>query len=206
MTDPAQTLTPVPKEPVDENLWLEDIHGAEQLDWVREQNARTEELLETGDYPELEAEILEVMDSQDRIPMVTKRGDWYYNFWRDAQNPKGLWRRTRWESYVTDSPEWEVLLDVDALAANEGVEWVWAGASFLRPEDGKSWRRCVVRLSPDGGDASALREYDVEDRAFVSAEEGGFSLPAAKGGADWLDADTLIVSSTLGTDAVTMSS
>lgn len=206
MTDPAQTLTPVPKEPVDENLWLEDVHGTEQLDWVREQNARTEDLLETGDYPELEAEILEVMDSQDRIPMVTKRGEWYYNFWRDAQNPKGLWRRTRWESYVTESPQWQILLDVDALAASEGTEWVWGGASFLRPADSQSWRRCIVRLSPDGGDASALREYDVEDRAFVAPADGGFSLPAAKGGADWLDADTLIVSSTLGDGAVTTSS
>lgn len=206
MTDAAQTLTHVPDEPVDENLWLEDIRGEAQLAWVREQNARTEELLETGDYPELETRILEVMDSQDRIPMVTKRGDWYYNFWRDAANPKGLWRRTRWDSYVTDSPEWEIVLDVDALAAEEGVEWVWGGAGFLRPADGKSWRRCMVRLSPDGGDAATLREYDVEDRAFIAPGEGGFTLPTAKGGADWLDADTLIVSSTLGEDAVTSSS
>ncbi|WP_422935483.1 prolyl oligopeptidase family serine peptidase [Sinomonas sp. P47F7] len=206
MTDPAQTLTHAHREPVDENIWLEDVHGEAQLAWVREQNARTEELLEIGDYPELEAQILEVMDSQDRIPMVTKRGDWYYNFWRDAANPKGLWRRTRWDSYVSESTEWEVLLDVDALAAEEGVEWVWGGAGFLRPADGTSWRRCMVRLSPDGGDAVAVREYDVEDRAFIAPDAGGFALPAAKGGVDWFDEDTLIVSSTLGEDAVTTSS
>ncbi|WP_369046480.1 prolyl oligopeptidase family serine peptidase [Sinomonas sp. P10A9] len=207
--DPAAdttTLAHAPGDPVDENLWLEDIHGEDQLAWVREQNARTEDLLETGDYPELEARILEVMDSTDRIPMVSKRGDWYYNFWRDATHPKGLWRRTRWESYVTDAPEWETVLDVDALAAAEGTEWVWGGAGFLRPADGVSWRRCMVRLSPDGGDAAAVREYDVEDRTFISTAEGGFSLPAAKGGVDWLDADTLLVSSTLGEDAVTTSS
>jgi prolyl oligopeptidase len=197
---------PAAEQPVDENLWLEDIHGEDQLAWVREQNARTEELLETGDYPELEARILEVMDSTDRIPMVTKRGDWYYNFWRDAEHPKGLWRRTRWESYVTDAPEWETVLDVDALAAADGIDWVWGGAGFLRPADGTSWRRCMVRLSPDGGDAAAVREYDVEDRAFIDPADGGFALPAAKGGVDWLDADTLLVSSTLGDDAVTTSS
>lgn len=206
MTDPAQTLTHAHGEPVDENIWLEEVRGEAQLAWVGEQNARTEELLETGDYPELEAQILEVMDSQDRIPMVTKRGDWYYNFWRDAANPKGLWRRTRWESYTSDAIEWEVLLDVDALAAEEGIEWVWGGAGFLRPADGKSWRRCMVRLSPDGGDAVAVREYDVEDRAFVAPEAGGFALPAAKGGVDWFDEDTLIVSSTLGEGAMTTSS
>ncbi|GAB3271363.1 prolyl oligopeptidase family serine peptidase [Sinomonas notoginsengisoli] len=205
-TADTATLAHVPGEPVDENLWLEDIHGADQLAWVREQNARTEELLETGDYPELEARILEVMDSTDRIPMVSKRGDWYYNFWRDAEHPKGLWRRTRWDSYTTETPEWEAVLDLDALAAEEGVEWVWGGASFLRPADGVSWRHCMVRLSPDGGDAAAVREYDVEQRAFVATADGGFSLPPAKGGVDWLDADTLIVSSTLGKDAVTTSS
>lgn len=204
--DTATLARPAADQPVDENLWLEDIHGEDQLAWVREQNARTEELLETGDYPELEARILEVMDSTDRIPMVTKRGEWYYNFWRDAEHPKGLWRRTRWDSYTTDAPEWETVLDIDALAAADGVEWVWGGANFLRPADNVSWRRCMVRLSPDGGDAAAVREYDVEDRAFVDPADGGFALPAAKGGVDWLDADTLLVSSTLGEDAVTTSS
>ena len=213
-TTPAETAQPadtetwahLPGEPVDENLWLEDIHGEDQLAWVREQNARTEDLLVDAEYAQLEARILEVMDSTDRIPMVAKRGDWYYNFWRDAEHPKGLWRRTRWDSYVTESPEWEAVLDLDALAAAEGTEWVWGGASFLRPDDGVSWRRCMVRLSPDGGDAAALREYDVEDRAFVDPAAGGFELPAAKGGVDWLDADTLLVSSTLGEDASTTSS
>ncbi|WP_430297076.1 prolyl oligopeptidase family serine peptidase [Sinomonas sp. B1-1] len=213
-TTPAETAQPadtetwahLPGEPVDENLWLEDIHGEDQLAWVREQNARTEDLLVDAEYAQLEARILEVMDSTDRIPMVAKRGHWYYNFWRDAEHPKGVWRRTRWDSYVTESPEWEAVLDLDALAAAEGTEWVWGGASFLRPDDNVSWRRCMVRLSPDGGDAAALREYDVEDRAFVDPAAGGFELPAAKGGVDWIDADTLLVSSTLGEDASTTSS
>ena len=97
-------------EPTDENVWLEDIYGEEQLAWVKEQNSRTEDLLEDADYAALEGSILEVLDSTDRIAMVGKRGDWYYNFWKDQQNPKGLWRRTTWESYCTDSPEWDVLL------------------------------------------------------------------------------------------------
>ncbi|MEN3345147.1 MAG: prolyl oligopeptidase, partial [Arthrobacter sp.] len=86
-------------EPVDENIWLEEIYGEEQLAWVREQNARTEELLEDVQYAELEGSILEVLDSTDRIAMVGKHGEWYYNFWKDRENPKGLWRRTSWESY-----------------------------------------------------------------------------------------------------------
>ncbi len=183
----------VAPEPTDENVWLEDIHGEEQLAWVREQNARTEELLEDSEYAAVEAGILEVLDSTDRIAMVSKRGDYYYNFWKDQEHPKGLWRRTTWESYLSEEPEWDVLLDVDALAAAEGVEWVFHGAGFLRPADGSEYRLAMVSLSPDGGDADRHREFDVESRTFV---EGGFDLPTAKGNVSWLDADTLLVSST----------
>ena len=183
-------------EPTDENIWLEQIYGEEQLAWVREQNARTEDLLEDADYAALEGSILEVLDSTDRIAMVGKRGDWYYNFWKDQANPKGLWRRTTWESYCTDAPEWDVLLDVDALAAAEGVEWVFHGATFLRPAEGEPHRHALLALSPDGGDANRYREYDVEARGFVAPADGGFDLPTAKGNVSWLDQDTLLVAST----------
>lgn len=193
---PGSTPAAISAEPTDENIWLEEIYGEEQLAWVREQNARTEDLLEDADYAALEGSILEVLDSTDRIAMVGKRGDWYYNFWKDQENPKGLWRRTTWESYCTDAPEWDVLLDVDALAATEGVEWVFHGATFLRPADGEPHRHALLALSPDGGDANRYREYDVEARGFVAAADGGFDLPTAKGNVSWLDKDTLLVAST----------
>lgn len=193
---PGSTPPALSPEPVDENIWLEEIYGEEQLAWVREQNARTEDLLEDADYASLEGSILEVLDSTDRIAMVGKRGDWYYNFWKDQTNPKGLWRRTTWESYRTDAPEWDVLLDVDALAATEGVEWVFHGATFLRPADGEPHRLALLALSPDGGDANRYREYDVEARGFVAPADGGFDLPTAKGNVSWLDQDTLLVAST----------
>lgn len=183
-------------EPTDENIWLEEIYGEEPLAWVREQNARTEDLLEDADYATLESRILEVLDSTDKIAMVGKHGDWYYNFWRDGRNPKGLWRRTSWESYRGGSPEWDVLLDVDALAASEGEEWVFHGANFLRPAPGEPHRLALVALSPDGGDANRYREFDVETRTFVDPASGGFDLPTAKGNASWLDRDTLLVAST----------
>jgi prolyl oligopeptidase len=183
-------------EPTDENIWLEEIYGEQPLAWVREQNARTEDLLEDADYAALEGSILEVLDSTDRIAMVGKRGDWYYNFWKDQANPKGLWRRTTWDSYCSDSPEWDILLDVDALAAAEGVEWVFHGATFLRPPAGEPHRLALLALSPDGGDANRYREYDVEARGFVAPADGGFDLPTAKGNVSWLDQDTLLVAST----------
>ncbi|MCU1548481.1 MAG: family peptidase, partial [Arthrobacter sp.] len=183
-------------EPVDENIWLENTYGEEQLAWVREQNARTEELLEDADYAELEGSVLEVLDSTDRIPMVGKHGEWYYNFWKDRENPKGLWRRTRWAGYRAGSPEWDVLLDVDALAAAEGQEWVFHGANFLRPAAGEPHRRALLAFSPDGGDANRYREFDVEARSFVDPAAGGFDLPTGKGNVSWLDEDTLLVATT----------
>ena len=193
---PGTTPPAISPEPTDENIWLEEIYGEQPLAWVREQNARTEDLLEDADYAALEGSILEVLDSTDRIAMVGKRGDWYYNFWKDQANPKGLWRRTTWDSYCTDAPEWDILLDVDALAAAEGVEWVFHGATFLRPADGEPHRHALLALSPDGGDANRYREYDVEARAFVAPADGGFDLPTAKGNVSWLDEDTLLVAST----------
>lgn len=193
-------------EPIDENIWLEKIYGEEQLAWVREQNARTEDLLEDADYAELEERVLEVLDSTDKIPMVGKHGSWYYNFWKDGKNPKGLWRRTAWDNYRGGSPEWDVLLDVDALAAKEGEEWVFHGADFLRPPAGEPHRRVLLALSPDGGDANRYREFDVVSRTFVEASDGGFDLPTAKGNVSWLDADTLLVASTAGNLPKTASS
>ncbi|MET0978393.1 MAG: hypothetical protein ABWX63_06205, partial [Paeniglutamicibacter terrestris] len=114
-------------------LWLEELDSQRAMDWVVGQNNRTEAELFDNDFEATRAGILEVLDATDRIPMVTKRGEHYYNFWRDSQHPKGLWRRTRWESYLENDPVWEILLDIDALAAAENIEWVFSGAQMLRP-------------------------------------------------------------------------
>ncbi len=194
---------PVSEQPVDEYLWLEDIHGGDAMAWVREHNARTDAALLSPAYPALEASVLEVLDSTERIPMVSKRGDWYYNFWRDEANPRGLWRRTTWEGYAAGSPDWQVLLDVDALSAAEDAAWLWAGASLLRPAPGEEYRLAMVALSPDGGDAVAYREFDLAARDFVP---GGFALPTAKSRLSWVDADTLYVGTDTGEGSMTASS
>ncbi|CAA9274837.1 MAG: Prolyl endopeptidase [uncultured Arthrobacter sp.] len=187
----------------DEFLWLEDIYGERPLEWVRSQNAVTEEMLIDPGFLTLEGGVLEVLDSTDRIPMVAKRGSHYYNFWRDAAHPKGLWRRTSWESYTTEDPKWEILLDVDALSASEGTEWVWGGALFLRPPEGQEYTRALVVLSPDGGDAARYREYDVTTRSFI---EGGFDIPTAKSRISWAGPDALYVGTDFGPGSMTSSS
>ncbi len=183
----------------DLNLWLEDVNGDAALGWVRERNAETAQELETGAaFKTLKADLLTIMDSDAKIPFVTKNGPHYYNFWRDAGQVRGLWRRTSLDEYRKANPQWEPVLDIDALATAEGENWVFAGAQFLRPE----YRRCLISLSRGGADAHVTREFDVMDKAFVA---DGFQLPEAKGGAGWIDRDTVFVSTDFGPGSMTSS-
>ena len=183
----------------DPHLWLEDITGDEQLAWVRERNARTEKDLDADPLTaELEAEILEILNASDRIPGVAKRGDFLYNFWTDAEHERGVWRRTTLDSYRTDNPEWETLIDVDALNVAEGEDWVWHGAHALRPAEGAPYRRFLVSLSHGGSDADITREWDLETRSFVPESEGGFVRPEARGFVAWIDEDTVWVGTDFG--------
>ena len=151
--------------------WLEELDGADAAGWVRERNAATVAAL-TGDdaFADVQAEIRQVLDADDRIPYPGWRGDgFYYGFWRDAAHPRGLWRRTTLAEYRRPEPAWDVLLDLDALAAAEGENWVWGGVAVLKP----GHRRCLVSLSRGGADAVVVREFDLATRAFVA---DGFTL------------------------------
>src|SRR5690606_14496396 len=107
----------------DEFQWLEEIPSDEALAWVEEQNQRTSQRIDAARRERTAARVLEVLDSTERIPMVTRRGQYLYNFWQDAEHPRGLWRRTTPESYETPDPEWDVLLDVDELGRKDGQQW-----------------------------------------------------------------------------------
>ncbi|MDR3446428.1 MULTISPECIES: prolyl oligopeptidase family serine peptidase [unclassified Dyella] len=197
MTHAADTISPAAKDP---NLWLENIDGTKQLDWVKQQNATTvKKYADSAEFKQLDARLLEVLDSHDRIPMVSKMGDHFYNFWRDKEHPKGLWRRTTLDEYRKDSPAWETVIDLDALSATEKENWVWHGAECLKPE----YRRCTVFLSRGGADASVMREFDLKDKQFV---KGGFELPEAKLSVDWMDIDHLYVATDFGPGSMTKSS
>ncbi|WP_274628528.1 prolyl oligopeptidase family serine peptidase [Arvimicrobium flavum] len=174
--------------PEDEFLWLEDRKSDEALAWVRSQNAATlGELRSDPRYTSHFETALELMTAEDNIAVGYALRGRVYNFWQDKANPLGVWRRTTVESYKTEKPDWEAIIDFDRLAAEEGVKWVFSGAARLHPD----FSRCLLRLSPDGGDASEIREFDIETKSFV---EGGFRAPASKSGATWLDADTVLLS------------
>src|SRR6185295_18688577 len=118
----------------DLHLWLEDITGEDALGWVRQHNEPILADLRDDRFEQMRTQALEVLDTDARIPYVRRRGEYLYNFWRDAANPRGLWRRTTLDSYRTAQPDWEVIIDLDQLAAADGENWVWAGASVLEPD------------------------------------------------------------------------
>ncbi|MFO1406538.1 MAG: prolyl oligopeptidase family serine peptidase [Steroidobacteraceae bacterium] len=179
--------------------WLEDVQGERSLGWVREHNDAARALLTARpDFESMRDRIRAVLDSKEQIPVVTRSGDWLYNHWQDSTNPRGLLRRTTLAEYRKPSPAWEVLLDLDALAREEGENWVLAGLEWLRP----GHRRVLLRLSRGGADAVVVREWDAVDRRFV---EGGFTLPEAKTNVGWLDADTLLVGTDFGPGSMTAS-
>ena len=176
------------------------MKGERALEWVASHSAATLARFGGPQFDADAATLRAIFDRPDNIPYVGRRGGRLYNFWKDGDHPRGLWRRTALDAYRTGADSWEVLLDVDALAAAEGEDWVWQGAGTLRP----SHDRAILRLSRGGGDAVVLREFDLVTRGFVI---DGFTCvaPEAKGGVDWLDRDTLLLSSALGEGMATTS-
>ena len=188
------TMTETQEDPY---LWLEDVEGDKALDWVRARNAESEAAIASNPgFTQLRSDLLAILDSDARIPFVSKMGEHYYNFWQDQKNPQGVWRRTTLEEYRKDEPKWEVLLDLDALGKAEGVNWVWKGSNCLRPE----YRRCLLSLSRGGADATVTREFDLVEKAFV---KDGFERPEAKGSVGWIDQDTVYVSTDFGEGTMT---
>jgi prolyl oligopeptidase len=179
-------------------LWLEEVDSERSRAWVTARNAETEAALCDDQFQRDRAAVLDILNAPDRLPLIVMRGGYAYNFWRDERNPKGLWRRTTLASYRTAAPDWEILLDIDALAKAEREDWVWSGATMLPP----AYRFAIVEMSRGGADATVMREFDAVEKRFVDAgSAGGFSLPEAKGSATWLDGDTLLVASALGGEA-----
>ncbi|TAM58143.1 MAG: S9 family peptidase [Rhodanobacter sp.] len=184
----------------DPYLWLEDIHGARPMAWVKAENAVTaKRFLDNAEFTKTRDGILAVLDSDARIPEVSRMGGYLYNFWRDKAHPRGIWRRTTLAEYRKADPQWDVLLDLDALNKTEGKRWVFMGVQCLKPK----YERCLISLSPDGGDAVNVREFDIPDRSFV---KGGFDLPVAKTDASWIDDDTIYVGTDFGPGTMTESS
>ena len=195
----AEDVTRRPPILDDPFLWLEEVEGKRALEWVKQRNGETlAELQADKRYEPFLAQAEALLNATDRIPYGSIRGRHIYNFWRDAGHVRGILRRTTLESYRTAKPEWETVLDVDALASAEDENWVYKNIAWLAP----GYERCLVKLSRGGTDASVHREFDTLAKRFV---EGGFVLPEAKSDVTWLDRDTLLVGTNWGDGSLTKS-
>lgn len=189
--------TPAATPGDDPFLWLEEVEGTRALEWVTQRNAAT--LAELGNDPlfgTLEREVLAILNSRERIVYPTVRGEFAYNYWTGAEHPRGYYRRSPLSAYLVGAPVWETVLDIDALAREEGVPWAFGGLNCLAPEE----RRCLVGLSRGGSDAREVREFDLVTKRFV---DGGFLLPEAKSSSAWVDENTLLVSTDWGPGSLT---
>ncbi|AOE49714.1 prolyl oligopeptidase family serine peptidase [Kangiella sediminilitoris] len=192
----AKTMSEEPKSN-DPYIWLEEVEGKKALEWVEKNNEKSLGYLQSKPlYKELYAKNLEVYNSDERIPYVSQMGDFFYNFWRDDENPRGLWRRTTLEEYKKENPEWEIVLNLDELAEKEDENWVYKGTNCLYPD----YDRCLINLSRGGADATVVREFDMNKKSFV---EDGFQLPEAKSSLSWIDKDTLYVGTDFGKGSMT---
>jgi prolyl oligopeptidase len=185
--------------PADAFAWLSDVRGAKPLAWVEEQNKATLAALEPIPvYDSLYQRILTVLSSEKRIANPDLMAKYVYNFWQDSAHPRGIWRRTSPASYAMPAPDWELVVDVDALSKTDSATWAWKGATCLPPE----YRHCLVSLSRGGGDAVEVREFDAAEKRFV---RDGFHLPAAKNSVAWQDANALLIATDFGAGSMTTS-
>jgi prolyl oligopeptidase len=195
MIDPRPTLDAPDDDPY---LWLEEVDSERALGWVEAQNAATLALFGDARFAADRDALAAIFDRPDNLPLIARRGSRVFNFWKDAAHPRGLWRATSLEDFRNKAPEWETLLDLDALAATESEDWTWSGAAtFPGTHD-----HAILMLSRGGADAVVQREFDLVAHHFVL---GGFYLPEAKGGVAWLDRDTLLLSSAFGDGMATSS-
>jgi prolyl oligopeptidase len=179
------------------DLWLEDNGSAATKAWVAERNAESEARL-FGDA--------RFAAEQRRFAELGRhaQGEAYLNggllhrVMADARHPLGRWQARG----VTPAARrllgggWQTLLDLDQLARREGRPWKFK-PGWLNPMcDTSIGPRCVLHLSPDGGDRTVLREFDLRRRRFV---EGGFRIDApARTYAHWVDAEHLLLASDFG--------
>ena len=183
----------------DPYLWLEEVDGDKAIQWVKQQNARTQADLADSDlYKSLYTDALAALTAEDRLPEITLKGGWLYENHHSKQNPRGLYRRIAADRFDRGSEQWETVLDIDALSRKENKKWVFKG---MNCQD-EAQTRCLVALSAGGGDAVELREFNARDKKFV---KDGFFSPIAKQSAVWVDTDSLLIASAKGENAATSS-
>lgn len=187
------------KETEDPFIWLEAVDGEKAMDWVLSNNKDTADQYKAKPiYDELYQEALTALNGKSRIPSISQRGDWVYNYWRDENNPRGVYRRAKLKDFQNNKPKWQTVLDMDQYNKDNEGKWVFKGMSCLSPQ----YRHCLTYLSPGGGDSVVMKEFDMKKQSFI---KDGFSLPNSKMRVTWRDKDHLFVGTDFGEGSMTTS-
>lgn len=191
------SFTITAKEAQDPYIWLEDIDGTQSMQWVNKTNKTTDDKLTHNKlYKELYLQALTVLNSKSRLPSVSQNGKWLYNFWQDEKNPRGLYRRTTLKEFKQTQPKWETVLDMDKYSHAHEKNYDYHGMTCLPPEGVD----CLVFLSPEGGDAIEVSEFNLTTKEFI---KNGYSLPLAKSRISWIDKNTVFVGTDFGFNSMT---
>jgi len=174
----------------DPYLWLEERNGTEAVAWAKAESEIAVKAFEADPrFQQSFREVHDILTDTEKIPMITLHDRYAYNLWQDEDHQRGLWRRTSLQEYKNANPQWEILIDIDALAQKESQPWVFKGADRLRGS-----QRCLVYLSKNGQDATEIREFSMAQKAFVA---DGFFVPESKSSTAWINENHILVSLTL---------
>ncbi|MEO0569381.1 MAG: prolyl oligopeptidase family serine peptidase [Pseudomonadota bacterium] len=164
----------------------------------REQSARTEAIFYDSAFEDDTARALKILADDTYLRGVVQRGEWLYNFLRNTDHPKGLWRRIPADARPTVDAAWQPVFDLDRFCDETGEDWHWRGAltAFFDPE-------CMlISLSWQGSDQNRYLEWDPIGQVPVP---GGFDLGPERNQAAWAGPGELFYSTSTGEGAATRS-
>jgi prolyl oligopeptidase len=170
--------------------WRTIRYGNGALKWATEQtNATRTELSAKPIYGQIAAELKTVLGANAPPPEYSLLGNKAVRLRRDAQHPYGL-LEVALRGADGEPGEWHVALDMGALRAveNKPYELYW-----FDPKDtclAPAFDRCLLMLSPGGGDEVELREFDLLKAQFVKS---GFRTAAGRTQVAWLSRDRVLI-------------
>ncbi|MEN4903147.1 prolyl oligopeptidase family serine peptidase [Luteimonas sp. TWI1437] len=173
--------------------WLEPPHDARALEWARAKTAASEAAIRAMPaYAQVKAELAGALATGAAEPDITLMGPRALRFFRDAAHPYGLLQRADRDADGLPGP-WRTVLDVGQLRQAEGTPFELQAYDLSSACLAPTFARCLLRLSPAGGDEVEIREFDLDAARFV---DDGFRTPKARAFAEWMGPDQVLVEHT----------
>jgi prolyl oligopeptidase len=180
--------------------YLETPRAPDALTWARTQTQATREAF--GALPDAAAigdELKSVLKAHETPPTYSLLGKRMLRIRRDSEHPYGILEVSMRDADGAPGA-WRTALDVGELRRREGKPYalhIYDAGTICLEEIG----RCILELSPGGGDAVELREFDLETGAFV---DGGYRVDTAtRTQVAWLDADHVLIGTAQAGEALT---